>query len=165
MRVGFTGHQRLEDESAWSWLEISLTSYLAAVAAPLVGVSSLAIGADQLFASVLLKQGGTLHVVLPFEGYDLTFKSEESQANYFSLLRGASVVETLRGRGDQQESYLAAGKRVVDLADTIIAVWNGKRAVGLGGTGDVVRYAADMGKRIIHLNPTNRQDMVMWDVQ
>jgi hypothetical protein len=35
-------------------------------------------------------------------------------------------------------------------------VWDGEPAKGLGGTGDVVGYAVQKGKDLIHLNPVNR---------
>jgi len=47
-RVGMTGHQRLEDPAAWPWVEEVVGRELDAAAAPVVVVSSLAAGADQL---------------------------------------------------------------------------------------------------------------------
>jgi hypothetical protein len=35
-------------------------------------------------------------------------------------------------------------------------VWDGQPAAGLGGTGDVVKYACLCGKPLIHLNPVSR---------
>jgi len=43
--------------------------------------------------------------------------------------------------------------RVVDLADLLIAVWDGKPARGPGGTADVVAYAASAGKPYVWLDP------------
>jgi hypothetical protein len=53
-------------------------------------------------------------------------------------------------------SYLAAGKRVVDMSDVMVAIWNGKPAEGLGGTADIVQYALAQKKPVIHINPTAR---------
>jgi hypothetical protein len=41
-----------------------------------------------------------------------------------------------------------AGRRLVDDADEIIAVWDGKPARGYAGTADVVRYAISRGRPI-----------------
>ncbi|HEX3530979.1 MAG TPA: hypothetical protein VH988_28290 [Thermoanaerobaculia bacterium] len=122
-----------------------------------MGISSLAIGADQLFAEVVLRQGGALHAVLPFEGYERTFAAGAARHRYFELLRRAASVETLPARANDEESYLAAGQRIVDLADRMIAVWDGEKAAGLGGTGDIVEYARKVGKEVLHIDPVRRK--------
>ena len=43
---------------------------------------------------------------------------------------------------------MAAGKSIVDSCEMLIAIWDGKPARGLGGTGDVVRYARKTGKAV-----------------
>ena len=156
MNLGITGHQRLEDESAWSWVKSAMVSYLATIKPPIIGVTSLAVGADQLFASVVLDHGGTLYAIIPFLDYELTLTNEQDRVDYLALLNLAYKVETLHPCDSKQESYLAAGKRVVDLTDDVLAVWDGKPATGLGGTADIVHYAVSVGKRIIHLNPITR---------
>jgi hypothetical protein len=35
----------------------------------------------------------------------------------------------------------------------LIALWDGKKANGVGGTGDVVAYAKEQRKPILHINP------------
>lgn len=132
-------------------------SVLLASQAPLVGISSLAIGADQVFAELLLRQGGDLWAVLPFEGYEETFSPGKDREIYFGLLMHSARIETLPRLPRKEESYLLAGYRVVDLSDRLIAVWNGKKAAGLGGTGDVVDYARVSGKEILHIDPVTRQ--------
>ncbi len=64
MRVGITGHQRLDGPEAWPWVARVLRAELAKVAPPLVGVTSLAVGADQLLARLVLERHGTIHAVL-----------------------------------------------------------------------------------------------------
>lgn len=51
------------------------------------------------------------------------------------------------------DAYLAAGQEVVDLTDTILAVWDGQPARGVGGTADVVRYARSTGRRVVVIWP------------
>ena len=152
MKIGITGHQELADPL---WVKQEILSALQAQSAPLLGVTSLAIGADQLFAQAVLDVAGELQVVVPFDGYAEVFKSDGRQ-EYERLLARASITEVLPPAASQEESYFAAGKRVVDVADLIIAVWNGKPAAGLGGTADVVEYARLHGKRYIHINPITR---------
>ncbi|MEA2563052.1 MAG: hypothetical protein QOH06_4556 [Acidobacteriota bacterium] len=157
MVVGITGHQNLDDESAWIWVADALRSALSEVPRPLIGISSLAIGADQLFAELILAQGGALRAVLPFPDYNETFESEAHRDRYQALLTQATHVEVLPTRETKQESYLAAGIHIVDISDRMLAVWDGKRAAGLGGTGDVVLYVRRIGKPLLHIDPTRRE--------
>ena len=73
MHVGITGHQRLEDPKAWAWVARVMRDELARVAPPLVGVTSLAVGADQLLARLVLEAGGTIHAVLALCRYRAVF--------------------------------------------------------------------------------------------
>jgi hypothetical protein len=156
MRIGVTGHQRLAHASAWDWVRSELTALLRRGAGPLVGISSLAAGTDQIFADLVLRHGGALEVVIPFPGYAEKFLRQSDQREYERLLRAASLVETLRRDGSDEEAYMEAGKRVVNASDLLVAVWDGRPAAGLGGTADVVEYAARRKKKIIHLNPIAR---------
>jgi hypothetical protein len=122
---------------------------------PIVGISSLAIGADQLFAEAVLNAGGTIQAVIPFESYADTFQQGD-EAKFKHLCGLSSRIEVLARVGSDEESYLVAGKRVVDLSDLVVAIWNGRPAEGLGGTADIVNYAIARKKRVIHINPTDR---------
>lgn len=154
MRVGITGHQRLDDSSAWQWVADMIGSELDAAAPPLVAVTSLAIGADQLLARLTLERGGAVHAVLPFQDIEHTFE-EQDQPAYRALLAQA-MAEVLDTPGTKEDAYFAAGKRVVELADLMLAVWNGLPAKGRGGTADVVRYALERGVPLVHINPVDR---------
>lgn len=157
MRVGITGHQKLAEPARWAWVRRELNRLLSSITPPPVGVTSLAAGADQLFAEAILEHGGSLEVVIPFPGYERTFAEGREVERYVQLLRHASRTEILEKRGSAEEAYLAAGKRMVDLSELLIAVWDGLPATGLGGTGDVVRYAVRRGKKTIHLNPVKQE--------
>ena len=155
MKVGITGHQRLDDPSTWSWVESTLNNELDALLTPVIAVSSLAIGADQLFASTVVHRGGKIHTVIPFQGYERTFVPRDLDS-YRRILSKATVVEIMETEGTDEDKYLAAGKRIVELADLMIAVWDGKPAKGKGGTADVVAYAIQRGIRVIHINTMNQ---------
>lgn len=154
MKVGITGHQRLDDPSAWGWVKSTLNNELDALEAPVIAVSSLAIGADQLFASIVVHRGGQIHAVIPFQGYERTFRPQDLDA-YRRILSKATVVEIMQTDGTAEDKYLAAGKRIVELAELLIAVWDGMPAKGMGGTADVVTYAIHRGTRLIHINPVD----------
>ncbi len=153
MKIGITGHQELNDPS-WVKREILRVLYLQSL--PLIGITSLAVGADQLFAQAVLECGGALQVVVPFAGYVDSFKADGRQ-EYERLLASAAIIEVLPAISSHEESYFSAGKRVVDVSDLVVAVWNGKPAAGLGGTGDVVNYARYQEKCYIHINPITRK--------
>ena len=48
--VGVTGHRALADPDSWSWVRAEIDVAIDDLAVPLVGISSLAGGADQVFA-------------------------------------------------------------------------------------------------------------------
>jgi hypothetical protein len=157
MRVGITGHQRLQEPARWGWVKRELDGVISSLTLPLTGITSLAIGTDQLFANAVLQRGGSLEIIIPFAGYESTFSEEHDRQEYLRLLRLALKQEVLEKYGSDEEAYLASGKRMVDQSELLIAVWDGQPAVGLGGTGDVVSYAVQQRKRTIHLNPITQQ--------
>jgi hypothetical protein len=154
MRVGITGHQHLDDPTAWSWVADAIRTELAILTPPLVGITSLSIGADQLFAKLILEQSGSIHAVLPYREIEQSFLPEDLLL--FRKLASQAELEILDTPGTDQDAYLAAGLRVADLSDLVIAVWNGLPAVGKGGTADVVGYALDKGIRLVHIEPVGR---------
>lgn len=156
VKVGFTGHQRLQDPTGWDWVNRELDEVLSQYSQPLTGITSLAIGGDQLFATTILRHRGMLEIIIPFSGYELTFAAGNERQMYYRLLNSASKIEVLEKIGSDEDAYFEAGKQVVKLSDLLITVWNGKPAAGLGGTGDIVKYAKGLHKKIIHLNPLDR---------
>ena len=156
MRIGISGHQRLRDPDAWDWVRQELRDCIAPLPEPLVGITSLAVGADTLFAEIVLQLGGTLEVVVPFSDYEQRFTTDADKQNYRSLLATARKVEVLEGHDTDEEAYYAAGKRVADLSELLILVWDLRPAAGLGGTGDIADYVRRQQKSTIHLNPITR---------
>src|SRR6266550_6968329 len=141
MRVGVTGHQRLGDAFRRRLLEEALTRLISGFPMPLIAVTSLAAGADQLFTRVMIKHGASIDAVIPFEGYERTFIGIDARNEYLALLDQAANVTILPRVGDDEECFFEAGKVVVCRSDILIAVWDGKPARGLGGTADIVRFA------------------------
>jgi hypothetical protein len=144
--VGVTGHRQLP-EMARTHAEQTIASMLRGLAAPVVGLSSLAEGADQIFADVLLRGGGTLHAVLPCWGYAGTF-GEIGRQNYQRLLGAARSVTTLAYAKPSEEAFDAAGQYIAEPCDLLIAVWDGQPAQGKGGTADAVAHARRLGRQI-----------------
>jgi hypothetical protein len=113
-----------------------------------VGVCSLAEGADQEFAALLLEHGAALEVVLPCHDYSKAFSSEEARARFESLRSAASSVTVLPFPWPCEQAFLAAGLIVVERSETLVALWDGEAARGLGGTADIVRYARELGREV-----------------
>lgn len=155
-RVGVTGHQRLRDSTAWPWVEARLRDCLDACLPPLVGVSALAVGTDQLFAEQVLARGGELEFVLPFPNYRDVFESAEAQASFDRLAARASCVRRVPPAPTHEHAYLLAGKLVVDTCELVLAVFDGRADTGIGGTGDVVAYAAARRVPIVVIDPLRR---------
>lgn len=145
-RLGVSGHQVLPP-TALRTIVAGLHQAVAEAGADVTGVTSLAAGSDQLFASEVLAAGGTLHVVVPCSGYEMTFEAADRTA-YRRLLEQAEVVENLPFEEPSEAAYYAAGRRVVDLCDYLLAVWDGLPAHGFGGTADIVTYARERGREV-----------------
>jgi len=155
MKVGISGHQHLDNERLWVWVEEQLARTLSELPAPLTAVSSLAIGADQLLVRLVLKTGGDLEVVLPFAEYENVLPAED-RASFKALLKQAATIEILEGQESPEESYLEAGKTVVKRSALMIFIWDEKPAKGLGGTADIYAYAQQRGKPFVLLNPATQ---------
>jgi len=153
LRIGITGHRKLQSADTWRWVTREMTALLSAIEPPLTGISSLAIGADQIFAEVVLELHGSLEAVIPSENYERTFENDVDLARFELLRTAASRVETLAGAQDDEQAYLNAGKRVVDRSESMIAVWDGQPARAVGGTAEIVEFAKLAGVPVIQLNP------------
>jgi hypothetical protein len=155
-RIGVTGHQDLPP-SAIDHIRGGVSEIIGSLKSPLIGYSSLAAGADQLFADELLKAGGQLHAVVPCENYETTFNGKGVEA-YERLVRAATTVTQLPYREPSSEAYDAAGAWIAEHCEVMIAVWDGRPARGLGGTADAVAHARALAK-VVHIvwpNGTSR---------
>ena len=120
MNIGITGHQELSDPTAWQWVRAELQKEITAAAPSIRGYTSLAKGADQLFADLIIAAGGELHVIIPFDQYARTL-SGNALRHYHKLLTKAST-ETLHVHGTEEDAFLTAGRRVVDSVQLLLAV-------------------------------------------
>jgi hypothetical protein len=140
-RVGVTGHRDLSEATCRlvaSAIAIQLERFPS-----IDGISSLAEGADQIFAERVLGAGGALTVVIPSARYGRSFETTAGAAAYRRLRARAAEVIELPFATPSDEAYLAAGRRVVDLADVLFAVWDGTPSRGTGGTAEIVAFAGE----------------------
>jgi hypothetical protein len=154
MIIGFTGHQKINRPERWGWVREQFARLLGDAAGRGDRVmSALAAGGDQLFAETALGLGVPLEVIIPCDGYESTFDEPGEVKRYEELLGKAAVVTRLGFPSPSEDAYLATGKQIVDQSGLVVALWNGKPAAGKGGTGDIVAYARERGRLVIHVHP------------
>jgi hypothetical protein len=169
-RVGVTGHRpnRL-DKAILPELASQLSEILQTVAEVTRGcprlreeavppqlrlISSLAEGADSMAAEAALKLCYQLDVPLPFEerAYENTFLHHASVRTFQYLLNQAGRTFRLNSDPASAESgYRAAGEVTVSQSDMLIAIWDGNDPHGIGGTGEVVARALELGIPVMHI--------------
>jgi hypothetical protein len=154
LKVGISGHQKREGAD-WVWVEQELMRVLAGSAPLLEGWTSLATGADQVFARAILYCRGSLVAVVPIIGYERFFEQGEDLLEYHRL-RAASRRVIQLDNPEPNYAFLAAGRHIVDECASLIAIWDGALSKGLGGTADVVAYAQSLGRAILVLDPIRR---------
>ena len=110
--------------------------------------------------AVLRRSDSRLVAVLPFAAaeYRNDFKEPADLAEFEHLLAQASEVVALTNVHDEADpkeaettaaspaearnrGYLAAGQRVVDNCEILIAIWDGEPRAGIGGTAQAIQYA------------------------
>jgi len=113
------------------------------------GISSLAIGADTIFAELVLNDfKQELEVVLPFsvDKYEKDFAGDDLTV-FRSLIARASKVDIVNkreisGNAQRNQDYFDAGKGVATTADQMIFVIDELKPAGKGGTADVLGFYA-----------------------
>ncbi|KGM53309.1 hypothetical protein N800_07920 [Lysobacter daejeonensis GH1-9] len=154
--VGVTGHRKLREDELPA-LQAQVRTFLQDLQKrypelPVVLLSSLAEGSDQLAAQVALDLGLQVIAPLPlpvelyrddFEAEALaTFERQLRQVHVLTLpLRRGSSLEAVAQPGlarDQQ--YAQAGIFVSSHCHILLALWDGRDSDRLGGTAQVVRF-------------------------
>ncbi len=126
----------------------AIAAQLAEVDPPLVGVSALAEGADQLFARAVLDAGGKLEAIIPGPNYRATL-SDTARQGFDALVAAAVIVTTVDAERVGSAAYLAAGLAMLERCDVLFAVWDGEASRGTGGTADMVRRARERGVPVV----------------
>ena len=115
-------------------------------------LSPLADGADRLVADIYLeifRQKAHLIVPMPFnqERYmeDFDTQSQKEFLNYLQIADDVFEVKKTQGC-----NYKSVGVFVADKSDILLALWDGTFNAKSGGTGDIVEYAKEKEKRVVH---------------
>ena len=107
MRIGITGHSNLTPETVALVAEAP-RGLLVGVNQPVVGVTCLARGADQVFARVVLELGGDIEVVLPASDYRSRKVKPDNAAEFDDLIGKARRVACRSRRPTEMPTWLPA---------------------------------------------------------
>ena len=120
---------------------------------PLVVLSALAEGGDQLVAQESLNLGARLIAPLPLprEMYAQDFTDAATRATFDSLctqahviqlplLPGHTLIDIAQSGVERNRQYAQAGAFVARHCHLLLAIWDGKTSDKLGGTAQVVEY-------------------------
>ncbi|HEU0086857.1 MAG TPA: hypothetical protein VFQ77_04295 [Pseudonocardiaceae bacterium] len=144
--IGISGHRGLPPLTV-DLVRHALREALGGYGTDLVGVSALADGADQLFARVVLDQGGQIEVIVPAVRYRGSLPAA-SHPEYDALFAHAVQVHRLDFTESTSESHMAASELMISMVEEVFAVWDGQPARGYGGTADVVACARERGRPV-----------------
>ncbi|GLW70366.1 hypothetical protein Kpho02_26650 [Kitasatospora phosalacinea] len=143
--IAVTGHLDLSPATARA-VRAALDALLSPYpAGELTGVSCLAPGADTLFADAVLARGGRLVAVLPGPSHPGPRATAAERTAFERLLAAAHRVLVLPATRLDPAAYVAANDRLLQLADRLVAVWDGRPGNGPGGTADMVAAARAAG--------------------
>ena len=125
-------------------------------AAPTMRLVSMgAEGADLLGARAADKLGIEVAYIMPFawDEYRSDFLPSSAAVAGEKIARAASLLELPGRRDEGPRAYERANEVILSNIDLLLAVWDGARARGRAGTGDVVQAAVVKGVPIIVINP------------
>jgi hypothetical protein len=115
-------------------------------------VTSLAEGSDRVVARLAAERGLLATAYLPSspERFEQDFADDASVEEFRRLLRAAeSVVVAALDAPRHGNGYEAASDAIVEQADILLAIWNGRPGRGAGGTAHAVKRASDRGIPLI----------------
>jgi hypothetical protein len=91
-----------------------------------------------------------VHAILPFP---VASHPEASHEALRAALEGCADVTVLDGVAGEYDAYVPLATVLVEQSDVLIAVWDGRRARGVGGTAEVVQHARRESVPIIRIDP------------
>lgn len=152
--IGVTGHRFLAEkdklinsiDSALKTIKITYRNQNFTI------ISPLAEGADRLVAVEALKiLKARLFVPLPMPESDYLkdFKTNESKEEFLILLKKAYKKNILPKTTTREDSYDQVGNYILDNCDILLAIWDGKKEQGIGGTASIVKKTRLLLKPVI----------------
>ncbi len=159
LRVGITGHIHL-DPDRMDALDKGIEAAVAMIQAEfpsrhLTAFSPMAVGADRMVARKILEQpGARLIAVLPMppDEYEKDFSVADDRQEFRHWL-ATKAIETviMLPTPTRNESYEKAGHYIAGHCDVMIAVWDGEKSQGRGGTAEIVEHALRLRRPVYHI--------------
>jgi len=154
--IGITGHRDIVQTKE---LKRDIYKYLKKLVvdnkkAEIILLSPLADGADRFVADLFLElaweyKNLKLTVPMPFDQKrymeDFDPQSKEEFLEYLKVADEVIEVENTEGC-----NYKSVGVYVADRSDILFALWDGTFNAKSGGTGDIVKYAKEQGREVVH---------------
>jgi hypothetical protein len=154
LAIGFTGHRNLSDEGKCrAAIRRVLLEWKAKAPGVVYGVTSAAAGGDLLFAETCVELHLPFRIFLPApqqkfrEDFD-----EPSWARAEAVFAKALSVDVTSSGEKLTESYYECGIETVQQSQLLIALWDGGPSQGLGGTGDMVHFARELGRPVVWIH-------------
>lgn len=151
--IGITGHINIMGQTR-RLVAAAIATELGRVQEPFDGLTSLAPGADQVFAWSVCAAGGGIVFVQP--SADIADTIPAANRSDFDAARSiARQTIALPHDHASEQAYFDAGVYIADHVDVLLAVWDGKPSGGLGGTGDIVQRRRATGRPLQIIWPTD----------
>lgn len=179
-RIGFVGHRNLTaDEDYLKWrIAAELRRFGAGekhdtteLPQPkIIAHSSIASGADTLFAETVIAHGIEWHVHLPFSAEEFRKDfSENDWARAEAAMAKATHIHTgglplvaeTELSNPRAQAYSICAKRIADNSNVMIAIWDELPSRGPGGTGETVTYALEKDLMCFVINPAKLYSVLL----
>ena len=165
--IGITGHRELKNRDEIIQIVKKELTKLNQQGIKRV-LSPLADGADRIvakYAQEVLNSELIVPLPFPIQEYKKDF-TEESNQEFDRLVESATYIIELSDFEDKNNQkplynetrnnlYKKCGEFIVDKCDVLIAIWDGEKSNGVGGTAEIVQYAKEKKRYIIHINSEN----------
>ena len=146
--VGFAGHRVVADKAAAKLVILRELELLrSGVIGECVGISSAAAGADLLFLDACRELGMKTVILLPFakERFNDDFDEPLEWNHACECMEAAWWMEVSPGGEAAPEAYHVVAREVLDAAERMVFLWDGRKARGLGGTAESIEAARELG--------------------
>ena len=115
---------------------------------PVTIISGMALGVDTWAAEYAIHEGIPFKAYIPFAGQEGKWPPA-SQTRYHEILKSAIETKVICSGGYSAWKMQERNKAMVNDCSVLIAVWDGTT----GGTGNCVKFAEDINRRVIRIHP------------
>jgi hypothetical protein len=146
--LGFAGHREVPDaEGLREAIRSEVEAMKKLLGKRMIVISSAAAGADLLFLKTCVELRIPAIVILPFpeERFAEDFEDAEEWAMAQRLCGVALAKYIAPGGLGAPEAYQLVSRLMLEWADAFLFAWNGDAPRGVGGTGETVGEAWDLG--------------------